>query len=128
MGSARYDRSAQLAEAPHVVNCITFTAWVFRQCGIIIPAKLEQIECGVEIVPDDLARGDLVFSTGVQSYLQHPRYGAIGHVGFWAGNGCVIHATRRGPLNGIIEEPLGQFLRGHHGGHHDSIRAVKRLI
>lgn len=74
------------ATGPNSFDCSGLTSWAFQQAGVSIPRTSEaQANIGTRISRDQLAPGDLVFF-----------YGDLHHVGFYAGNGQVLHAPKPG--------------------------------
>ncbi len=70
-------------------DCSGFTRQVFAQFGISLPhSATEQAQLGTRISKDELQVGDLVF---YRTYKHDPS-----HVGIYAGNGKIIHASYRG--------------------------------
>ncbi|MGY1501500.1 NlpC/P60 family protein [Streptomyces sp. QTS52] len=74
---------------PNSFDCSGLTSWAFAQAGISIPRTSEaQANAGTRIYSQsDLEVGDLVIF-----------YGDFHHVGFYAGNGQVLHAPRTGTV------------------------------
>lgn len=124
IGQATYLRLAQSSQAPAVVNCLTLVVWAYRPTGLNLPETLALIDLGEEVPLEDLAIGDLVFTAGWQAYLNHVRYGEIGHVGIATGEGTVVHATRRvrQARSGVYEDSLEDFIAG------DSFRVARQLL
>ncbi|WP_055534802.1 C40 family peptidase [Streptomyces graminilatus] len=77
------------AAGPSSFDCSGLTSWAFAQAGIQIPrTSQEQANAGTRIYSQsDLQVGDLVIF-----------YGDHHHVGFYAGNGQVLHAPRTGTV------------------------------
>ncbi|MEH0422591.1 C40 family peptidase [Streptomyces sp. B21-083] len=77
------------ASGPGSFDCSGLTSWAFAQAGIQIPrTSQEQANAGTRIYSQsDLQVGDLVIF-----YSDHH------HVGFYAGNGQVLHAPRTGTV------------------------------
>ncbi|WP_369037377.1 MULTISPECIES: C40 family peptidase [Streptomyces] len=77
------------ASGPNSFDCSGFTSWSFAQAGITIPrTSQDQANAGTRIYSQsDLQVGDLVIF-----YSDHH------HVGFYAGNGQVLHAPRTGTV------------------------------
>ncbi|MEV6396382.1 NlpC/P60 family protein [Streptomyces sp. NPDC051907] len=75
------------ASGPNSFDCSGLTSWAFAQAGISIPRTSQaQANAGTRIYSQgDLKQGDLVIF-----------YGDLHHVGFYAGNGQVLHAPRTG--------------------------------
>ncbi|MEW2121296.1 NlpC/P60 family protein [Streptomyces sp. NPDC005474] len=77
------------ADGSSTFDCSGFTSWAFAQVGIHIPrTSQEQANAGTRIYSQSaLQVGDLVIF-----------YGDHHHVGFYAGNGQVLHAPRTGTV------------------------------
>jgi cell wall-associated NlpC family hydrolase len=77
------------ANGPSTFDCSGLTSWAYAQAGVSIPrVSQSQANAGTRIYSQsDLKVGDLVFF-----------YSDIHHVGFYAGNGQVLHAPRTGTV------------------------------
>ncbi|WAZ21194.1 NlpC/P60 family protein [Streptomyces cinnabarinus] len=77
------------ASGPSSFDCSGLTSWAFAQAGVGIPRTSQaQANYGTRIYSQsDLKVGDLVIF-----------YGDLHHVGFYAGNGQVLHAPRTGAV------------------------------
>ncbi|MFJ4693437.1 NlpC/P60 family protein [Streptomyces sp. NPDC088766] len=77
------------ATGPSTFDCSGLTSWAFAQAGVSIPRTSQaQANAGTRIYSQsDLKVGDLVIFYGDQH-----------HVGFYAGNGQVLHAPRTGTV------------------------------
>ncbi|MFF9276180.1 C40 family peptidase [Streptomyces griseosporeus] len=75
------------ASGPSSFDCSGLTSWAYAQAGVSIPRTSQaQANAGTRIFSQsDLRVGDLVLF-----------YGDLHHVGFYAGNGQVLHAPRTG--------------------------------
>ncbi len=74
------------ATGPNAFDCSGLTQWAFKQVGISIPRTAEaQAGSGTAVSRDQLQPGDLVFF-----------YSPVSHVGIYAGNGNVVHASTEG--------------------------------
>ncbi|MBW1599162.1 NlpC/P60 family protein [Streptomyces sp. JJ38] len=75
------------AEGPNSFDCSGLTSWAYRQAGISIPRTSQaQANAGMRINSmSDLKVGDLVILRT-----------DLGHVGFYAGNGQMLHAPKPG--------------------------------
>ncbi|MCL2553282.1 MAG: NlpC/P60 family protein [Actinomycetia bacterium] len=75
------------ATGPGSFDCSGLTSWAYRQAGVSIPrTSQEQANAGTRIYSmSQLRQGDLVIF-----------YGDFHHVGFYAGNGLVLHAPKPG--------------------------------
>jgi cell wall-associated NlpC family hydrolase len=77
------------ANGPNSYDCSGLTSWAYAQAGVTIPRTSQaQASYGTRIYSQsDLKVGDLVIF-----------YGDLHHVGFYAGNGQVLHAPRSGTV------------------------------
>ncbi len=106
--STRYRLGVDRSEAPAVVDCSTFTAWLYGQRGIWLPRRtIQQRACGQPVTLAEVAAGDLVFASGCNNYYETDPAEGVGHVGMATGQGTVIHAA--GPRVGVKEVPLEVF-------------------
>ncbi|MFF0203055.1 NlpC/P60 family protein [Streptomyces sp. NPDC005017] len=86
------------ASGPSSFDCSGLTSWAFAQAGVGIPRiSQDQANAGTRIYnQSDLMVGDLVIF-----------YGDLHHVGFYAGNGQVLHAPRSGTV--VRYESIGNM-------------------
>jgi cell wall-associated NlpC family hydrolase len=86
------------ASGPSSFDCSGLTSWAFAQAGVGIPRTSQaQANYGTRIYSQsDLKVGDLVIF-----------YGDLHHVGFYAGNGQVLHAPRTGAV--VRYESIGNM-------------------
>jgi peptidoglycan DL-endopeptidase CwlO len=74
------------ATGPSSFDCSGLTSWAFNQAGVSIPRISQaQAKAGTQLGRGELAPGDLVIFYGDQH-----------HVGFYAGNGQILHAPKPG--------------------------------
>ncbi|MFE3603556.1 NlpC/P60 family protein [Streptomyces sp. NPDC059096] len=74
------------ASGPSSFDCSGLTSWAYAQAGVSIPRTSEsQANAGARLSQSQLQKGDLVIF-----------YGDLHHVGFYAGNGQVLHAPKPG--------------------------------
>ncbi|MEU9773339.1 NlpC/P60 family protein [Streptomyces sp. NPDC047968] len=74
------------ASGPSSFDCSGLTSWAFAQAGVSIPRTSQaQANAGTRLSQGELKQGDLVIF-----------YGDLHHVGFYAGNGQVLHAPKPG--------------------------------
>lgn len=72
-------------------DCSSFTQYIFKLSGITLPrTSSEQATKGAKVTKDDLAVGDLLF------FKDPGRAGSIGHVGIYAGDNRMLHASSSG--------------------------------
>ncbi|MEV7418946.1 NlpC/P60 family protein [Streptomyces sp. NPDC089919] len=82
------------ATGPNAFDCSGLTQWAYRQAGVgISRTTFTQINDGTRIGRSQLQLGDLVFF-----------YGDLHHVGLYAGNGTVLHASN--PRGGVKYESI----------------------
>ena len=77
------------------IDCSGLVHMAYRRTGRIVPRDADQQEAAGREV-DEPRPGDLV------------TYGddeAADHIGFWLGDGRILHATGREGVNGVLEEP-----------------------
>jgi gamma-D-glutamyl-L-lysine dipeptidyl-peptidase len=74
------------------IDCSGLVHMSFRRLGVLVPRDSWQQEAaGTEIGADELQPGDLACYDG--------------HVGFWAGEGRILHASGRDGVARVLEEP-----------------------
>lgn len=126
VGRSMYQRGARAHEAPGIVDCSSFTKWLFGQAGIWIPRRSIQqrdwIGNGGHAVNDrdDVRPGDLVFVSGWRDYYHDDPANGVGHVGIVTRDGTVVHAANSAV--GVVESPLAEFLSI------DRFRGARRMI
>jgi cell wall-associated NlpC family hydrolase len=76
------------ASGPSSFDCSGLTSWAYAQAGVSIPRTSEsQANAGTHLSMSQLQPGDLVIF-----------YSDYHHVGFYAGNGMVLHAPKPGAV------------------------------
>jgi len=122
IGLTSYRRGASPNKAPNVVDCSSFTQWLFGQCGIELPRRsIQQRECGRALAVDDIRRGDLVFTTsGYRNYYWNDPADGVGHVAIATGDDTVVHA--RNSAKGVTESSLDCLTERHR------FRGARRLV
>ncbi|MBF6142636.1 NlpC/P60 family protein [Nocardia farcinica] len=74
------------ATGPHQFDCSGLVQWAFKQVGKDVPrTSSAQASYGTPVAKEDLQPGDVVFF-----------YPDISHVGIYAGNGLMLHASTFG--------------------------------
>jgi cell wall-associated NlpC family hydrolase len=74
------------AAGPSAFDCSGLVVWAFKQVGISLPhSSSAQSTMGTAVSRDQLQPGDLVFF-----------YSPVSHVGIYAGNGQIVHASTSG--------------------------------
>lgn len=82
---------------PSSFDCSGLTQWAYKQAGVRISrTTFTQINDGTRIGKSQLQPGDLVFF-----------YGDLHHVGLYAGNGTVLHASN--PRGGVKYESINNM-------------------
>lgn len=85
------------ATGPNSFDCSGLTSWAFGQVGVSIPRSSgAQAGSGTAVSRDQLQPGDLVFF-----------YSPVSHVGIYAGDGNVVHASTYGQP--VKVAPMGQM-------------------
>jgi len=87
------DRYRYGATGPNAWDCSGLTRGAYRAAGVKLPhSARQQFRKGKKVSKSNLKKGDLVFF-----------YSGISHVGIYAGNGKIIHASRPGKPVGYIK-------------------------
>jgi NlpC/P60 family len=121
IGNSRYRRGASILEAPAVVDCSSFTKWLYAQCGIWLPRRsIQQRDRGEPVELSHVIAGDLIFVSGWINYYHHDPADGVGHVGIVTERGTVIHAANH--RVGIVESPLEAFVGN------DEFRGARRYV
>ncbi len=111
VGTGCYRLSAGTTEAPQSVDCSSFVKYLFTLMGIRLPRySADQRGAGAPVGMDELLPGDLVFATGPQNFHADDPENGVGHVGLYAGEQTVIHASPGKPA--ITQVPLKEFYTG----------------
>lgn len=121
IGRAIYRRGARLRDAPAVLDCSSFTVWLYGQRGIALPRySIQQHETCFPVRLEQAKVGDLAFSDGCYSYYREDPKLGIGHVGIVTADKTVVHAANS--KQGIIEDSLDVWSSWK------SFKGVRRLI
>lgn len=88
-----YKFGAKPAEAPRLMDCSSYTQYVFKQHGITLPRdSRQQASVGSRVTARaSLQPGDLIFFKYPERYSD----GRVGHVGIYMGAGKMIHTIPR---------------------------------
>jgi len=106
---SKYRRGARPVEAPEIVDCSSFSKWIYGQRGIWLPRRsIQQRECGETVQIDQMSEGDLVFVKGVFDWYYDDPEDGVGHVGIISGNETVIHAADAD--SNVIESSFERFI------------------
>ncbi|WP_082393017.1 NlpC/P60 family protein [Nocardia arizonensis] len=74
------------ATGPHQFDCSGLVQWAFKQVGKDVPrTSSQQANYGIPVPKDQMQPGDVIFF-----------YSDISHVGIYAGNGLMLHASTFG--------------------------------
>jgi hypothetical protein len=118
IGRSRYELGADASLAPSVVDCSSFTKWIYAEVGIWIPRfSVQQSQEGRAVAPEERQEGDLVFTQGRQDFYSHDVPRGVGHVGLYTKRDTVIHATQ----GGVVETEYEVFVRR-------GFRGVRRIV
>jgi hypothetical protein len=118
IGRSRYELGADASLAPSIVDCSSFTKWIFAQKGIWIPRfSVQQSREGRAVAPETRQAGDLMFTRGRQDFFSHDVPRGVGHVGLYTERDTVIHATQ----GGVVETEYEVFVRR-------GFRGVQRIV
>ncbi len=91
-----YKYGAAADEAPRVFDCSSFTQYLFKQIGVIIPrSTIEQASQGTAVRLESIEPGDLIFFHGSRGHYNPTFPQGIGHVVLYAGENKIIHAGSR---------------------------------
>jgi gamma-D-glutamyl-L-lysine dipeptidyl-peptidase len=83
------------------IDCSGLVHMSYRATGRLVPRDADQQEnAGASV--EEPQPGDLI------SYGD----GAADHIAFWLGDGRILHSTQRDDVNGVLEEPEPEALRG----------------
>lgn len=109
LGRCKYARGARMSQAPEVVDCSSFTKWLYAQRGIWVPRRsVQQREYGHSVEPGEAGALDLIFTTGFKNYYRDDLPNGVGHVGIITESGTVVHAASESL--GIVESPIESFV------------------
>jgi gamma-D-glutamyl-L-lysine dipeptidyl-peptidase len=80
------------------IDCSGLVHIAYRRLGRLVPRDAHVQEAAArQIGRSEAQPGDLVC-------FGEP--GRAHHIGFWVGDGCILHATGREGVNAVVEEPL----------------------
>ncbi len=87
------------------IDCSGLVHMAYRRRARLVPRDAHEQEAAAEALGEgDLRPGDLVFFGPPER---------ADHVGFWLGEGRILHATGRDGVQAVVEEPLADA-RGEH--------------
>lgn len=111
MDISMYRRGARADEAPGVVDCSSFTKYLYACRGIWLPRRtIQQRSFGTPVISRSICTNDLVFVSGAINYYHADRSDGVGHVGIATSCDTVIHAANSKAR--VIETPLEKFISG----------------
>lgn len=117
VGKAAFKLGASTLQAPQVVDCSSFTKWLYGRKGVWIPRlAVQQYDFGNPIESDSMKPGDLVFTSGYCS-----KAWPIGHVGLFTGQ-SVITAMIQNGSSGVVELSLDALFERR------KKRGVRRIV
>lgn len=109
-----------LYDAPEAFDCASFTAYLWKEAGVVIPRiSVDQFVFGEEVALDSPQGGDLVFSNSETDHIYYESKEwmkgmkvpeGVDHVGLYLGDGQIIHASRYNK-NGVAIEQIGESAR-----------------
>ncbi len=119
IGVSRYQLGSTLGKAPLIVDCSSFTKYLFAQKGIWIPRlSIQQRAIGIPV--DEVKEGDLVFTAVVKNNLyEKDSKDGVGHVGIATGENTVVHANYG--RQSVSEDSFELFIRRGY-------RGVRRIL
>jgi gamma-D-glutamyl-L-lysine dipeptidyl-peptidase len=80
------------------IDCSGLVHMAYRRVGRLVPRDADQQDAAATPIDEADARpGDLVC---------FGEAGKADHIGFWLGDGRILHATGREGVNAVVEEPL----------------------
>jgi gamma-D-glutamyl-L-lysine dipeptidyl-peptidase len=79
------------------IDCSGLVHMAYRRLGRIVPRDAHEQEAAAEGLDQRDLSGDLVFFGPPER---------ADHVGFWLGEGRILHATGREGVDAVVEEPL----------------------
>lgn len=101
------------SEAQIAFDCSSFIQFIFHNFGSEMPRStiLQAAEKGTDITSlEDAQPGDVLFFEGEHGHYRHDLFPGrkvyIGHVGIYAGNNTMIHATNSNGFSGVVEHAL----------------------
>lgn len=111
IGTSFYERGVNVRCAPTIVDCSSFTKWLYGERGIWLPRRsIQQREFGELVSLDNISTCDLIFTRGHKNYYLKDKNDEVGHVGIFTDMNTVIHAANK--KSGVIEVPLDKFVGG----------------
>jgi NlpC/P60 family len=121
IGKSKYQLCRSPSEAPDLVDCATFSRWIYGMFGIWLPRyTIQQRELGNTVEFGKHLPGDLIFSGGHWGKFWTDQTDQVGHVGIITGPETVIHAA--GSRVGVVETSLKPFTKPL-----KNFRGIKRI-
>ena len=109
IGVSKYRLRSRPIDAPKLVDCSSFSQWLYGVYGIQIPRlAYQQFEvCQKTTTPREAFAGSLVFRRHFFSRTSVCPVLSVGHVGVITDVMTVIHASKS--AGGVVEDPLEDF-------------------
>ncbi len=116
VGRSKYCLRASLDLAPDIIDCSSFTQWLYAQIGLSIPRlSFQQFEsCRSLVLPSEAQIGQLMFRRSFYSRSNLCPLLVVGHVGLYVGNGNIVHASFRSKT--VVEESIKNFFNVYETG------------
>lgn len=121
------------SDAQSAFDCSSFIQFVFHNFGTELPRStiLQAASEGTEIYSlAEAQAGDLLFFEGERGHYRHDLFPGrkmyIGHVGIYAGEGAMIHATNNNGFSGVVEHALESEINPAYNK--NTIVLIKRFI
>lgn len=103
-----YQLASRLSHRPTHFDCAGFTKWVFAHAGAWLPRyTVLQFDCGEEIHPQNIQRGDLVFQPGKAPWSHERASQGVGHVALVISPDACLHTTSH--TGGVVVGSLAKF-------------------
>lgn len=129
-----YGAYAQPAsDAQEAFDCSSFIQFIFHNFGIELPRStiLQAAAEGTEVASlADAQPGDVLFFEGERGHYRHDLFPGrklyIGHVGIYAEENKMIHATNSNGFSGVVEHDLDPSTNPAYNG--ETIILIKRFL
>ncbi|PJE58410.1 MAG: peptidase P60 [Candidatus Portnoybacteria bacterium CG10_big_fil_rev_8_21_14_0_10_36_7] len=122
-----YKYGAKPADAPKYFDCSSFTQYLFKRVGVVIPrTALEQIDVGKSVSKKNMKPGDLVFCKGSVGRYNRKNPDGVGHVALYIGKNKVIHAKSVEASDG--KEKGKTMVQGIENFYKNGWRGAKRIL
>jgi hypothetical protein len=122
IGQSSYRAGCPVEQAPGVVDCASFTRWLYGQLGLWLPRYcVQQRTLGTPVSLHKHQKGDLLFMNGYQGKFWIDESEKVGHVGIATGEGTIMHAACKS--RGVVEDDIRRFIKDT-----QQFRGVRRLF